>query len=190
MLKALITRLSPFRVSSPAGSASISASTAVWTFRSISIWPSRASAHRRAARFTTVPIARIVEAALRSRCGRAWHIRARCRCRSRVRVRACATRPRARRPPRASRPPCAPRAARIGAWQRIVEQDHQAVAGEALERAFEFVDQCAERVMIVAQHLHHFFRLRRLGERREPAQVAEHDGDFAAMAFEHTSSPR
>ena len=37
-----------------------------------------------------------------------------------------------------------------GARQRIVEEDHQAVAGEALERALEAVDEVAERRVVLA----------------------------------------
>ena len=74
---------------------------------------------------------------------------------------------------------------RVGTRQRIVEQDQDVVAGEALDGALELVDQGAERVVILAQHRHHLLGLGRLGEGREVAQVAEHDGHLAAMTPEH-----
>src|SRR3984957_4372656 len=56
-LKASIGRCKPLSVSSPTGSAVALPSRAARTLSSIKIWPSRASAQRRAARLTTVPIA-------------------------------------------------------------------------------------------------------------------------------------
>ena len=38
--------------------------------------------------------------------------------------------------------------------------------------------------MIFAQHVHRLFRLGRLGESRKAAQIAEYDGDLAAVAVE------
>ena len=67
---------------------------------------------------------------------------------------------------------------------RRVEQDHHAVAGIAVERAFVLEDQFAKRCVIFAQHVHRLFRLGGLGERRKAAQVAEHHRDFAAVAVE------
>ena len=100
--------------------------------------------------------------------------------------RACASLARARRPRRASRPPaCAARSRRVGAGQRIVEEHHHAVAGEALERALVVADQRAERVVIFAQQLHDVLGLGGLGEGGEAAQVAEQRHDLAAMAVEH-----
>ena len=56
-LKAATGRCKPLSRNSPAGSIVASASTAACTLRSMRIWPSTASLHRRAARLTTVPIA-------------------------------------------------------------------------------------------------------------------------------------
>jgi hypothetical protein len=56
-LKASIGPCKPLTVSSPTGSAVALPSRAARTLPSIKIWPSRASAQRRAARLTTVPIA-------------------------------------------------------------------------------------------------------------------------------------
>src|SRR5262249_31172571 len=50
-------RCSPLRVSGPASSVVVVASTAALTLRSTRIWPSAASPHNRAARLTTVPMA-------------------------------------------------------------------------------------------------------------------------------------
>ena len=74
---------------------------------------------------------------------------------------------------------------RIRAAQRVVEQHHQAVAQKAFQRAFVLVDERAEARVIFAQHGHDLLGLGGLGERREAAQVAEHDGDVAAVALEH-----
>src|SRR5262249_55316818 len=52
--------------------------------------------------------------------------------------------------------------ARVRTRQRIIEQDHYAVADEALDRALVFVDQRAEAGVIFAQDLHHLLGLCRL----------------------------
>src|ERR671919_229237 len=44
--------------------------------------------------------------------------------------------------------------------------------------------QLAQRLVILSQHADHLFRLAGLGERGEPAQIAEHHGDLAPMALE------
>jgi class 3 adenylate cyclase/HAMP domain-containing protein len=54
----------------------------------------------------------------------------------------------------------------------------------AVERALVAEDQFAERGMIFTQHVHDFLGFGAFGERGEAAQVAEHDGDLAAMARE------
>ena len=68
--------------------------------------------------------------------------------------------------------------------QRVVEEHHEPVAGEALERALEPVDELAERGVVLREHPHDLFGLARLGERRESAQVAEDHHDLAAMTGE------
>ena len=70
------------------------------------------------------------------------------------------------------------------ARHRIVEHDHQTVAGEPLERALVAEDQVAERAVVLAQHRHELLGLARLGERGELPEVAEHDHDLAAVALE------
>ena len=54
-----------------------------------------------------------------------------------------------------------------------------------IERALVPVDEFAERCMVLAQDRHDLFRLGDFGKCRKSAQVAEHHGDVAAMAFQH-----
>ena len=72
----------------------------------------------------------------------------------------------------------------VVAADRVVEEHHQTVAGEPLERALEPEDQVAERLVVLREDAHHLLGLARLGERREAAHVAEHDHDLAAVALE------
>ena len=72
----------------------------------------------------------------------------------------------------------------VVARQRVVEEHHQPVAGEMLERALEPVDQVAERGVVLAQDPHDLLRLGRLGECGEPPQVAEDDDDLASVAVQ------
>ena len=121
----------------------------------------------------------------RTRSGRAWRSPGRCRC------------PNPRSWPRRLQPAASSatrsriataivtaRSAGVVAGQRVVEEHHEPVAGEALEGALEPVDQLAERRVVLREHAHHLFGLARLGERGEAAQVAEHDHDLAPMAVE------
>ncbi len=78
----------------------------------------------------------------------------------------------------------AARAAGVGDRHRVVEEDHDAVAGEALERAFVFEDQPAHRRVVFAQHAHHFLGLGGFGEGGEAAQVEEHHRDLAPVALQ------
>src|SRR5206468_804158 len=66
----------------------------------------------------------------------------------------------------------------------VVEKDHHAVAGEALERALVLEDEAAHLCVILAEHAHHLLGLGGLGERREAAQVEEDHGDLAAVSAE------
>ena len=72
----------------------------------------------------------------------------------------------------------------VGTRERIVEEGHQPVAREAVERSLEAVDEIAQRRVVLAEHQHQVLGLDGLGERREAAQVAEHDRDLLAMALE------
>ena len=73
----------------------------------------------------------------------------------------------------------------IRTGERVIEKDHQRVAGEALQRPLEFEDQLAQLRVELAQNTHHLLGLRRLRECGEASQVAEHDRDLAPMALEH-----
>ena len=72
----------------------------------------------------------------------------------------------------------------VGTRERVVEEGHQAVAGEAVERPLVAVDEIAERGVVLAEHQHQVLGLDGLGERREAAQVAEHDRDLLPVALE------
>ena len=67
---------------------------------------------------------------------------------------------------------------------RVVEEDHHAVAGEVLERAAELVDRAPERGVVGAQQLHHLVGIGAVGERGEAAQVEEYRGDLAPVRLE------
>src|SRR5262249_26261075 len=74
---------------------------------------------------------------------------------------------------------------RVGTWHRVIEEHHDPVAGELVERALELADKRPQRAVILTQEFEDFFRLRGLGEGGVAAQVTEHDDDVAAMAFEN-----
>src|SRR5580700_2615538 len=52
-----------------------------------------------------------------------------------------------------------------------------------VERPFEASDDRPQRGVVVPQERHHLFRLGALRKTGEAAYIAEHDDDFAAMAF-------
>ena len=79
---------------------------------------------------------------------------------------------------------------RIVHGQRIVEEHHDPVASEPLERAVVAHDEVAKGMVVLAEHLPHLFGLGSLGEGGEPAQVGEHDSDVAAMPLRRSSRPR
>src|SRR6516165_344791 len=72
----------------------------------------------------------------------------------------------------------------VGDWHRIVEEHHDPVARELVERAFELADERPQSAMVFAQKIEHFFGLGGLGEGGVAAQIAKYDDDLAAMAFE------
>jgi len=55
---------------------------------------------------------------------------------------------------------------------RVVEEDHHPVAGEALEGALVGQDEAAHLRVVLAQHAHHFLGLGRLGEGGEAAELS------------------
>ena len=67
---------------------------------------------------------------------------------------------------------------------RVVEENHDSIAGELVERSLELADQRPQRAVIFAQKIEHFLGFGGLGESGVAAQIAEHDNDLAAMAFE------
>ena len=67
---------------------------------------------------------------------------------------------------------------------RVVEEDHHPVAGEALEGAVVRKDQLAHLGVVLAEHAHHLLGLGRLGEGGEASQVEEHDGDLAPVGLQ------
>jgi hypothetical protein len=73
---------------------------------------------------------------------------------------------------------------RVVTREWIVEEHHQPVAREMLERALELKDQLAQRGVVLVQDTHYLLGLGRLGESGEPTQVAEDDDDLPAMAVE------
>ncbi len=82
------------------------------------------------------------------------------------------------------------RQAGVGTGNRIVEQHQHTIADEAFERAFELMNQRAERCMILPKNGHHLFRLGDLRERGEAPQIAEDDRHFAAMALQRLHGRR
>ena len=56
---------------------------------------------------------------------------------------------------------------RVVTRDRVVEEHHDPVTGEPLERAFVCVDQRPDGPVILAEHAHHFLGLTGLRERRE-----------------------
>src|SRR4029079_17603548 len=68
---------------------------------------------------------------------------------------------------------------------RIVEEHHQAVAGEVLERALLLHDQPADGGVIAPEEPEDLFGFGRLRERREVAEITEHRGDLAAVTRPH-----
>ena len=65
-----------------------------------------------------------------------------------------------------------------------IEQDQQPVSDETLKGALVLRDERTETGMVLPEDAHHLLRLGGLGEGGEPAQVADDDGDLAAVALE------
>src|SRR5262249_11436250 len=74
---------------------------------------------------------------------------------------------------------------RVGDGDWVIEKHHDAVARELIERTFELCDERPQGAVVLAQEIKNFLRLGSLGKCGEAAEVAEHDDDFAAMAFEN-----
>ena len=154
----------PRSVRSPAGWVIASASVAAKTRRLIRIWPGAAVSHRRSASVGTVPTGaysqrrskpmRPIVAWPSASAGGELEVEA-------EPVPALGELPHAvaqrdREPDRARR--------RIWARQRVVEHDHQLVAGQPHQRPLGVVDQLAERRVVGVEHRHHVLGLGALGE--------------------------
>ena len=72
---------------------------------------------------------------------------------------------------------------RVRDRHRIIEENHDTVAGELIERALILTDQRPQRAVVLVQEVEHLLGLGRLHEGGVAAQIAEHDDDLAAMAF-------
>src|ERR1700757_4011185 len=59
------------------------------------------------------------------------------------------------------------------------------ITRELIERALILTDQRPQRAVVLAQEVEHLLRLGGLRECRVTAQVAKHDDDLTAMAFEN-----
>src|SRR5262245_51124826 len=73
---------------------------------------------------------------------------------------------------------------RVRNLHRVVEEDHHAVAGEALERALVREDQTPHLGVVLAQYAHDLLGLGRLREGGEAAQVEEHHSHLAPMGLQ------
>src|SRR5919108_2444543 len=67
-------------------------------------------------------------------------------------------------------------------WHWVVEENHQAVAGEVLKRPFIGRDQLTKGTVVGTEHFEQLLRLCRLDEAREAAKVAEEARDVGAVA--------
>jgi hypothetical protein len=74
---------------------------------------------------------------------------------------------------------------RVGTGDGIVEEHHEPVAGEPLERTLVAGDESPDRRVIVAQQAHHVFGIGFLGESGEAAKIAEEHGDLPPVRSEH-----
>src|SRR5262249_15619758 len=73
---------------------------------------------------------------------------------------------------------------RVGDRHRIVKEHHDSVTGKLVERSLELAHKWPERAVVLAQKIEHLLGLCCLSKGGVTAQVAEHDDDLAAVAFE------
>ena len=71
---------------------------------------------------------------------------------------------------------------RVRDRHRIIEENHDTVAGELIERALILTDQRPQRAVVLVQEVEHLLGLGRLREGGVAAQIAEHD-DLSATTF-------
>ena len=72
----------------------------------------------------------------------------------------------------------------LGKRDRIVEEDHHAVAGEMLDRALVRHDDAPHFAVVGTQHVHRLLGLGGLGERGKTPQVGEYHRDLAPVGLE------
>ena len=72
--------------------------------------------------------------------------------------------------------------------ERIVEENLDLVAGEAVHRAAESEYQSSQSSVVLTEDAHHFFRLGLLGKDSKPAQGSSHNRDFPPMALQYIIS--
>src|SRR5262249_60995004 len=73
---------------------------------------------------------------------------------------------------------------RVGARHWIVEEHHDPVARELVQRALELADKRPQSAVIFAQEFENLLRLGGLGAGAVAAQVTENDDSLARMALE------
>src|SRR5205814_5535437 len=73
---------------------------------------------------------------------------------------------------------------RVWDRHRIVEENHDAVARELVERPLELAHERSQRSVVFAQEVEHLLGLGGLAEGGVAAQIAEPDDDLAAVAFQ------
>ena len=71
----------------------------------------------------------------------------------------------------------------------VVEENHHAVPGEALESPFVVQDEPPHLGLILSQDSHDLLRIGHLSERRETAQIEKDHRDFASMTVEGVGRP-
>ena len=72
----------------------------------------------------------------------------------------------------------------VVALNRVVEEHHDPVAREPLERPFVGVDERPDGAVILAEHPHHLLGFAGLREGGEVPEIGEQHHDFAPMACE------
>ena len=73
---------------------------------------------------------------------------------------------------------------RVRDRHRIIEENHDPIARELVERSLELADERPQRAVVFAQKVKDLLGFGGLGKGGVAAQIAEHDDDLAAMAFE------
>jgi hypothetical protein len=72
----------------------------------------------------------------------------------------------------------------VGDGHGVVEEHHDPITRELVERALELADEWSQRAVVFAQEIEDFFGFGGFGEGGVAAQIAKHDDDFAAVALQ------